>query len=105
MANPTVTPSTLEKARKRLKRQYRHFGSWRKLAAHLSDQAGFVINMRYPYEFVVKGIVPTNREIQRVLGIHPRRLRTINDHMRNDLLQDMPAPLLAAALQYREVMA
>ena len=98
MENPTLTSSVLEKPRRRLIRRYRHLGSWQRLA----DALG--VNVAYPYKFAIRGVVPANRQIQKALGIPTRRVRTVNDHLANDDLQDMPVPLLAWAFENREEM-
>jgi hypothetical protein len=105
MINPTSTSPALETPRKRLFRKYRQLKAWRKVARELSDKAGIEINVRYPYELAVKGIVPANKQIQRALGIpRPHHTRTIDEHLAQDGIQDMPAPLLAWAFENRQVM-
>lgn len=104
MTNPTPSSSVLEKPRRRLLRKYRHFGTWRKVADLVSDRAGFPVNVRYPYEFVIKGIVPGNKQIQKALGIPQRHTLTVaevNKHLAEDSIQDMPASILKYALLNR----
>jgi len=95
----------LEKPRKRLYRKYRRFGSWRALALDLSDQAGFEINVRYPWDFVTNGIVPNNKAIQNALGIPSRIPKpvTINQLMQLPI-QDMPTLILRLAFENRQEM-
>lgn len=105
MQNPMLPSSYLEKPRKRLKRRYHRLGTWRKLADVLSEEAGFPVNVRYPWEFVVKGIIPPNKLIRRALGIprrHAMTMEEVNKHLREDAVQDMPSRLLAWALENRE---
>jgi hypothetical protein len=107
MQIPASISSYLEKPRKRLIRKYHHFGTWRRLAEVLSDQAGFLINVRYPWEFAIRGIVPHNKQIQRVLGIpnhHVFTMAEVNAHLAHDTIQDMPMLILAWSLKNREPM-
>jgi hypothetical protein len=102
------TSTFAEKSRKRLKRKYHHFGTWRKVAEVLSEEAGFPINVFYPWEFVVKGVIPANKLIQKAFGIPKYHLLTmseVNAHLAHDAIQDMPIRILAWALKNREPMA
>jgi hypothetical protein len=63
--------------------------------------------VRYPWEFVVKGIIPANKQIRRALGIpnhHVMTVAEINSHLAHDNLQDIPIRLLAWAFENREEM-
>jgi hypothetical protein len=98
MPNPTVISSSVEKPRQKLYRQYRRLKSWQKLAAARQT------NVSYVYDYVVHGIVPANRSIQRKLGIPQPKPVTINQLL-NLPIQDMPHQILRLALENREVMA
>lgn len=79
-------------ARKRLMEAHLVNGSWHKVAKALK------LNVRYVYDFALRGKLPRNRSIQRkLLG-----RRSINQHLAEDSIQDMPTPLLAWALENRE---
>jgi len=97
MTNLTVTSSILEKPRRRLFRQYRHLGSFHKLA----DARG--VNVNYVFEFMVHQVVPANRKIQKALGIHLPKPVTINQLMQLPI-QDMPTEILRLAFENREEM-
>jgi hypothetical protein len=97
MANPTLTPSVLEKPRKRLISKYRRLGSFHRLA----EACG--VNVKYVYEFLRHDKVPTNREIQKAMGIHLPKPVTINQLMKLDI-QDMPTEILRLAFENREEM-
>jgi hypothetical protein len=96
--NPIVISTFLEKPLKRLFRQKRKLGSFHKLA----DARG--VNVKWVYRFMVYGEIPPNKSIQRKLGIRIRHLKTINEHLATDSIQDMPVPLLAWALANRVEM-
>ncbi len=93
-------PSTLEPPRKRLLREHRRFRSWRQVARHHG------LNVAYVYQYAVKGKVPSNRQVQRQLGIHHYHKRTLADIDRDMKLpiSDMPVDSLRAAFMFREVM-
>ena len=95
MTNLNFTSSSLEKPRKRLFRQYRRLGSYQQVA----NARG--VNVRYVYEFLVEGIVPCNKQIQRALGLHLHSPVTINQLL-NIPIQDMPVEILRLAMEHRE---
>lgn len=98
MTTPTPASSALPKARQRLISQYHRLRSWHRVA----ERRG--VNVRYVYEYATKGIVPSNRSIQRALGI-PRIKRGVTPNQLLQLpIQDMPGPLLAYALENRMQM-
>jgi hypothetical protein len=97
MVTPIQTSSPLEKARKRLFRQKRQLRSWHKVADARK------VNVSYVYEFAEKGIVPTNKKIQRALGIHLPRSVTINQLLQLPI-QDMPVEILRLAFENRKEM-
>lgn len=90
-----LNPAELIPARKRLLEAHSEIHSWHRLAR------GLRLNVRYVYDFAVHGRLPRNTAIRRkLLG-----RRTINEHLSQDRIQDMPAPLLRWALENREEMA
>jgi hypothetical protein len=95
MTKPMNIPHNLNKPQKRLFLQYKRLGSWAAVATARR------INISYVYRYVFHGEVPKNYKIAIALGIPPKR-RTINDHLSNDNIQDMPIPLLEWALLNRE---
>jgi hypothetical protein len=110
MQNLTFDPAMLEAPRRKLIRKHRKLGTWRRVAQALSEQAGLEINPSYPFNFAAHGLVPANPRIQHALGIRvPRRhtwtLEEVNRRLASDRLSDLPAPLLAWALEHREVMS
>ena len=95
MLNPMFVPVALEKPRKRLIRKYRRLGSYQQVATACG------VNVRYVYEFLIRGIIPANKVIQKRLGIRLPRPVTINQLLQLPL-QDQPPQILRLALQYRE---
>lgn len=84
----------LTPARKRLLEAHQEKQSWHKVAK------GLRLNVRYVYNFAVRGSLPHNKAIcRKLLG-----RRSINQHLAEDPIQDMPTPLLAWALENREEM-
>lgn len=79
-------------ARRRLLDRHYDLKSWHRVAAELK------INVRYVYNYAVKNKLPSNPRIRKIL----LGRRTINDHLANDRIQDMPRPLLLWALENRE---
>ena len=100
MQNPSIDPSLLETPIRRLLREHRRFGSWQKVADHHR------VNVAYVYNLGAYGIPPANPRIQRALGIHTRRVRTLADIDRDMKLpiSEMPADSLRAAFMFREVI-
>lgn len=98
VANPMFDTPTLEKPRRRLLRQYRHLGSYQKVA----DARG--VNIKFVYNFIVKGIVPPSKDIQHALGLRIAHKKTIQEHLATDSIQDMPTDLLRWAFEHREEM-
>ncbi len=98
MQNSIVISPLLEKPRKRLFRQKKQLGSWRKVAAARN------VNIFYVLDFVEHGNIPTNKKIQRALGI-PRVPKpvTINQLMQLPI-QDMPTEVLRLAFDNRQEM-
>jgi hypothetical protein len=101
MEKPIVISSTQPKAQQRLFREHRRLGNWRAVASLHQ------VNMFYVLEFAKHAIEPANDEIAARLGIRRKKThhRTINDHLANDPICDMPGDLLAWALAHREVIA
>jgi hypothetical protein len=97
MPNPTQHTSNTEKARKRLFRQYRHLGSYQRLA----DARG--VNVKYVYDFLLHDLVPTNKKIRSALGIHFHHPITINQLLQLPI-QDMPIEILRLAFENRMEM-
>lgn len=99
MKRRTIRPDTTDRNRIRLYNQYRRRKGWHKLAADLG------INVKYLYRYVMEGITPDNKDVcskLRILIPKPRRkLKTINQHMAEDCLSEMPPHLLYMALLYR----
>jgi hypothetical protein len=91
---------TIAKARRTLKREYRRLGTWRRLADELK-----IKNVSYVYKFTIYGIIPANKNVQRLLGLAriPRGLAAIDRDMKLPI-QDMPADSLRAAFIYRTDM-
>lgn len=78
--------------RKRLLEAHKKLGSWKKVA----DEIG--MNFRYVWDFAVKGKLPRNPEKRKkLLG-----RKTINEHLAQDKISDMPTSLLAWAFENRE---
>jgi hypothetical protein len=98
MTNPIENTARKEMPRRKLLAKYRKLKSWRKL----EEQIG--VNHFYIYQYAVNGIEPTNVEIAKKLGIVHRRHRTINEHLKNDLIQDMPTAILRLAYENRQEM-
>jgi len=93
-ANYDLNPAALNPARKRLLEAHSELRSWHRLARDMK------LNVRYVYNFAVLGRLPRNTAIRRkLLG-----RRSINEHLAEDRIQDMPAPLLRWAIQNREEM-
>lgn len=95
MAKPSIkydiNPADINPARRRLLERHYDLGSWHRVAAEIG------INVRYVYNFGVKNKLPSNPRIRKILIGR----RTINDHLANDRIQDMPRPLLRYALLNR----
>ena len=64
-------PINVSGTQKRLLREHSTLGDWRAVAALYSDDA-FQVNLRYVWEFAVKGIIPTSAEVRYRLGIEKR---------------------------------
>lgn len=87
-----LNPADLIPARKRHLEGHQEFKSWHKYSRHLRLNVGPV------YRFAIYGILPRDPVIRRkLLG-----RKTINQHLAEDSIQDMPTPLLAWALEHRE---
>jgi hypothetical protein len=94
----THSPSLLEKPRRRLIRQKQHLGSWHKVAAARG------LNVFYVHDFVKHGNIPTNKKIQRALGI-PRVPKSVTVNQLMQLpIQDMPTEILRLAFENRQEM-
>lgn len=89
-----LLPADLIPARKRLLDEHYEMRSWHTVAKRLR------INVRYVYNFAVRGYLPQNPKIRRKLIGR----KTINEHLATDRIADMPEPLLSWALENRVEM-
>lgn len=81
--------------RKRLYWKYRKLKSFQKLA----DEKG--INVKHVYDYISKGIIPANPEIQRRMGIPRKRPGVTINQLLKLPIQEMPTLVLKLTLENR----
>jgi hypothetical protein len=113
LENSPALPQSSETRRlaRQLLRNHRSTKSWHETARRLNitNKDGNP-SPGLAYQIAVDKYEPRREETRVRLGLSPeiklpRPRRTINDHLAEDTIQDMPAPLLAWALENRTEMS